>query len=153
MHLVFAGDVRYLLPVEQDLSQNPCLVLRFQAATFLSFRFVFFCHKAFPCLEIYTLLALTFSSKLRVSATSPEVAIQIVIVIASTVFSDMIQVLGHPDLIADGGVLVHLPVAFVGECAAVCHAVVIHTVFGANVLCTPAVALFGTCRKANCGNS
>src|SRR5574344_1788250 len=69
MHLVFAGDVRYLLPVEQDLSQNPCLVLRFQAATFLSFRFVFFCHKAFPCLEIYTLLALTFSSKLRVSAT------------------------------------------------------------------------------------
>src|SRR5574344_133255 len=28
-----------------------------------------FCHKAFPCLEIYTLLALTFSSKLRVSAT------------------------------------------------------------------------------------
>src|SRR5574344_2474467 len=74
MHLVFAGDVRYLLPVEQDLSQNPCLVLRFQAATFLSFRFVFFCHKAFPCLEIYTLLALTFSSKLRVSAT-PDVKV------------------------------------------------------------------------------
>lgn len=66
---VFVGDVRYGFAFEQDHAHDFCLVFRAQAATFLRFFFVLFCHKVAPWLEIYTLLAFPFLSKLRLSAT------------------------------------------------------------------------------------
>ena len=62
-------------------------------------------------------------------------------VLTMTIWGIIIQVFGHPHLLPDGGILVHLSISFIGKCASVGHAVAVSTLFRTDFCSIPTIVI------------